>query len=781
MGKTRLILQAAHCLTEQTATHRYPDGVYWVDLTAAHSYNELVSAVMISLHCHLSEANPAQQLREYLTAKQLLLVLDNFEQLQVHAALLENWLAAAPHLEILVSSRTPLKLLSEWRFPLGGLSIENAEAHLLFDACAQRFDPHHDPQHPAITRICTLLGGMPLAIEMAAAWLRLLSPDEIAGQINQNLTLLQVQESSIEPRQANIHEVLAQSWCLLAAAERQTLCALSVFMGGFTLDAAREAAEASLVILAGLADKALLQRNPDGRYRLHELIRQYAGERLDEYPGQSVVIHQQHSRYYLGKLKAGNRAEQRRLIQELDSQEFGNIQIAWSTAISQADWPLLKNSVETLFAYCSIGGRYAQGVDLFGSARTAVPESEIALRKICQHRWMALRALLGEQNTAYRYFHNVVENSELPLVERIFVRLQLGQLAVWQDQADYALPQLRIAFNESRTVTNTELQAWTAERLAQMLLHLGQVDEALKLAAESLALWRELEHSDEIAIAYALDTLGFAAFCRGDFDHAEHCYEESFKIFEAHNDINGSALALGGLGIISSCRQTEKAAITQLQRAVELARQAGHRLHLFTRLSLLASGCSLLYRCDLASSAAQEGLRIARDLGINRYSILSRYHLSEVALGLRDLSASRHHLRQGLVLVRAGYDYETTRLLTSCAHWLVRYADQCTQQQQQLAYFMAEQLLAGVSSHPACWEITRIEIQRIVQRLPKSLKKRRKIFNGNIAAADLYELTQQCLATYWAADRGLSEGPDPADFESDSLESVKDTGSAEQI
>ena len=686
MGKTRLILQVAHCLIEQPVPDRFPDGVYWVDLSAAHSSNELVSAIAASLDCRLTESDPVQQLQAYLVSRRLLLVLDNFEQLKTHGNLLADWLVAAPHLVLLASSRTPLDLMPEWRFPLSGLNLENAEAHTLFNACAQRFDSQHDPHHPAITPICRLLGGIPLAIEMAATWLRLLSPDEIAEQLEQNLMLLDVQESSIEPRQANMYEVLAQSWRLLSTTEHETLRALAVFIGGFTLEAAQVITHARLATLAGLSDKSLLQRDPNKRYRVHELIRQYASEQLADHPEQSITLHRQHSHYYLEKLKATNRAEQRKLIQQLGSRESSNIQLAWSTAIKHSDWHLLESSLEALFDYCSIGGRYAQGVELFNLAQATIPTSEVALQRICQQRWMALRSLLGEQAIAYRYFRDLVERSELKPVERIFARSQLGQLAVWQDQAEHALPQLRAALSESQAINHTESQAQTAERLAQILSHLGQIDEALGLATKSLALWRELEYPDEIAVAHALDTLGFAAFCHGDFDHAENCYQESLGIFETHSDLNGKALALGGLGLIGSFCQAEEVAITQMQQAVALARQSGHRFHLVTRLALLAWGCSLLHRYDLALSAAKEGFRITQALGSNRYTIVVNYHFSEATLGLNDLGTSWNLLRQGLLLVRPEYSHEATRLLSSCAHWLVRYAEQCTEQERQLAY-----------------------------------------------------------------------------------------------
>ena len=744
MGKTRLLLQAAHDLLKQSMA-RFDEGVYWVDLSAVHSISGIVSAVATSLGYQLTEADPQQQLCDYLATKRLLLVLDNFEQLKSHSTLLADWLTAAPGLTLLVSSRMPLELAQEWRFPLLGLSTESAEAHALFNSCAQRFDPQHDPQHPAIAQICQLLDGMPLAIEMAAAWLRLLNPDEIAQQLEQNLALLQVREPSIELRQTNMREVLNQSWHLLSASEQKTLRALAVFVGGFTLDAAQTILQTDLMTLAGLSDKALLQRDPNGRYRLHELIRQYANERLNDDSEQVASVCQQQSRYYLAMLNS-----QDRFHPKLLNLEFGNIQAAWLNAIEFADWRLLESSMEALFEYCSIGSRYAQGAELFDSARTAIPDHEAALQRGCEQRWMALRGLLGEQASAYRYFRECVERPELTTIERIFVHLQLGQLTVWQEREDNALFHLRVALAESQKLDRIELQAQVTERLAQILSHLGKVDEALQWAEKSLVLWRQLEQSE--GIAYALDTLGFAAFCKGEFERAEYCYRESLEIFEANEDFNGAALALGGLGIIGSYRRI-KAALGHLQRAVTLARQTGHRLHLSTRLDLLAWGCNLLSQHELALTAAQEGLLITQELGNIRYQIVNHYHCSEAALGLNDPAKSWHHLHQGLLLIRTEHAHAATRLLASCAHWLIRYAEQCHECERQPAYCMAERLLASIAPHPSCWAITCWEVQQLTQRLPQSLKKPVKIVNNNTAEPSLYELTQQCLTTYWAGDR----------------------------
>ena len=736
IGKTRLILQAAHGLTEALPAS-FADGVHWVDLSAIGSQDGLISTVAQSLGCYLSEADPAQQLLDYLTRKKRLLVLDNFEQLQAHATVLQSWLEAAADLKLLLSSRLPLPLAQEWRFPLSGLQTDNALA--LFHARAQRAQPDYDRQHPAISDICVLLDGLPLAIEMAASWLRLLTPDEILRQLAQNRDLLDVTEPSIAPRQANMQDVLTQSWRLLPTAERETLRKLSVFVGGFSLEAAQNVAAAMLAQLASLADKALLQRDPTGRYRLHELIRQYATERLRQYPEQTLTAQCRHSQYYLGLLAQHNPLQLR--------SEFGNIRSAWINAIAQRQWPLLEHSALALFNYCNIGGRYLQGMELFTLAQQAIPADQKALHGVCERRWMAFRSLLGEQSTAYDYFRARVDTPDLSLPERIFSRMQLGQLAVWQERHQDALPQLQAALQESQTSVDRLLQAQVSERLAQILVHVGQLGQGLTTAESSLALWRHTGQSE--GIAQALDSLGFAHFCQGDFARAITCYQESLERFQDIADLNGQALALGGLGIITCMRQNP-VGLAQLEQATVLARQTGHRLHLMTRLDLLAWGHNALGQYDHALPVAEECLGIAKTLGNIRYTIVAYHHGAEAALGLNDLSASRTYLRQALLLTPSINSIPILRLLLSCVHWLIRHAVQLPKPQQSLALQLAGQIQNTVHAHPNCWPITRLAAQQFMQgltiTLPKHLPKKSP-------AHDLYDLVQQCLATYWREER----------------------------
>jgi predicted ATPase len=239
-----------------------------------------------------ASGDPRTQLFHFLSQKETLLVLDNFEHLLDGAETVSALLTAAPHIKVLITSRQRLDLQEEWVYEIGGLPLpeineavpltENS-AITLFRQSAQRADSRYtltteDKEH--VVRICRLVGGMPLAIELAASWVRLLSCAEIAGEIERGLDFLAVSLRNIPERHRSIQTVFNHTWHLLTPLEQQTLARLSVFRGGFTREAAQQVTQATLPLLSALVDKSLVRRIETNRYDLHELIRQYAYEQL---------------------------------------------------------------------------------------------------------------------------------------------------------------------------------------------------------------------------------------------------------------------------------------------------------------------------------------------------------------------------------------------------------------------------------------------------------------------------------------------------------------------
>lgn len=285
MGKTRLSLEAAGRMVQA-----FPQGIYFVALDRISSADMMVQAVAEVLPISLaSNEEPKSRIVDYLRDKTILLVMDNFEHVLEGATFVQDILRAAPRVQILASSRAKLNLTGETVFNIEGLTVgdgspEKNSAIQLFDLSAKRMRPPfelNDAVLPAVTRICRLVGGMPLAIVLAAAWIDTLSVDEVAAEIEKSIDLLETEKRDVPDRQRSVRAVIESSWNQVDAAAQNLLKRLSIFRGGFTRAAAQEAAGASLRGLSQLVDKALLRRDPDaGRYSIHELLRQYAEEQL---------------------------------------------------------------------------------------------------------------------------------------------------------------------------------------------------------------------------------------------------------------------------------------------------------------------------------------------------------------------------------------------------------------------------------------------------------------------------------------------------------------------
>src|SRR5579859_1028258 len=307
-GKTRLAQQAA-----EANAAAFSKGVYFVPLAAQNSAEFLVPAIASGLEYRFAgPADPKEQLLHYLCDQHLLLVLDNFEHLLDGAGLVSEILAGSPGVKVLATSRERLNLQPEWVFEVRGMSyprpdevnrgpLEGYSAVELFVQSARRAwtgFAMSESDVPSVVRICALVAGLPLALELAATWVRTLSCAEVAQEIERDLGFLTTSQRDVPERHRSLRAVFDHSWRLLAADEQRVLRRLAVFRGGFGREAAEQVAGASLPLLAALLDKSLMSRNAAGRYDLHELIRQYLGEQLME-AGEVQPIRSQHLAYYL--------------------------------------------------------------------------------------------------------------------------------------------------------------------------------------------------------------------------------------------------------------------------------------------------------------------------------------------------------------------------------------------------------------------------------------------------------------------------------------------------
>src|SRR5262245_11067224 len=287
IGKTRLAVEAAH---KQRA--HFVHGAHFVSLALVNSPDLFLFAVGNVLEFLFDgQQAPIVQLINYVRDKRLLLLLDGFEHLLDAVPLLADLLAGAPHLKLFVTSRERLNLQGEWTLPIEGLDyprdtghdhFERYSAVQLFVQAARQSQPGFslNSDAPGVLHICQLVEGIPLAIELAAAWVRLLPCAQIAERLASSLDFLASPVRNAPERHRSLRVVFDHSWALLSSIEQTALAKLSVFRGSFDLEAAEAVGGASLLVVASLVDKSLLRTDSTGRYALHELLRQYAAEQL---------------------------------------------------------------------------------------------------------------------------------------------------------------------------------------------------------------------------------------------------------------------------------------------------------------------------------------------------------------------------------------------------------------------------------------------------------------------------------------------------------------------
>ena len=381
MGKTSLALAAAAKQRENTSGHTiFPHGLYFVPLAPLADSNTIVSAIAEAIGFTFYEgAPPQQQLLDTLREKQLLLILDNFEHLLEGATLVDALLQNAPGVKVLATSRERLNRQSEHLLRLAGMDFpdwetpEDAAAYSavqLFLQSARRVQPDYTLSGldlAPIARICRLVQGLPLGIVLAAAWLELLSAEEIAQEISHSLDFLETDMADVPERQRSIRAVFDYSWRLLNAEEQTIFPRLSVFRAGFSREAAQAITGASLRTLLALVNKSLLHRTPEGRFEIHELLRQYAAAHLAAQTADESTTRQQHSQFYLTFLQQREsileRAGQMKALQEIDL-ERENVRMGWEWAVAQLQLSWLIQALPALMTYMLRRGRYAEGATL---------------------------------------------------------------------------------------------------------------------------------------------------------------------------------------------------------------------------------------------------------------------------------------------------------------------------------------------------------------------------------------------------------------------------------
>jgi predicted ATPase/DNA-binding CsgD family transcriptional regulator len=381
MGKTRLGLAVAEAHLD-----RFADGVYMVPLAPLRAPEQIVTAIAdaTSFAFLEDERSPKQQVLDFLRHKHMLLVLDNFEHLLDGAGLVSEILQAASAVQVVVTSRERLNLSGETAYTISGMIFpdwETPEDALEYDAVRlfmQRAEqvcpgfeiPPDDLRYLAC--ICRLVEGMPLGIVLAAAWTEVLSLKEIADEIQHSFDFLAAEMRDVPRRQWSIRAVFQPTWERLSARERDVFMRCAVFRGGCTREAAQTVTGADLRTLQVLINKALLDRDPAGRYTMHELLRQYAQQQL-ELAGEADTTRDAHSRYF-AKFMHTHKADlftgDQVVALDIINADYENVRRAWYRAVETEDLTALSTMVWAIWRFSMLQGRGDEIVELW---RIALP------------------------------------------------------------------------------------------------------------------------------------------------------------------------------------------------------------------------------------------------------------------------------------------------------------------------------------------------------------------------------------------------------------------------
>lgn len=664
VGKTRLALQAASQKIDQ-----FHHGVYLVQLASLDNPDLIPSAIGEALRINFySQVDPRQQIQDYLREKQILLILDNFEHVLSGAVTLSGLLASAPRLKILATSRQRLNLQGEWVLEVEGMpypqpgiepSLETYDSILLFLTIAERVYPDFSltrEDKPYILRICQLVQGSPLGIELAASWVRSLTPREIAEEIERNLDFLETNLRDVPDRHHSLRAVFDYSWALLSKEEQRMLCKLSVFQSGFDREAARYAAGASLASLTAAVDRSLLRRTPAGRYEMLDTMRQYAEKRLLELPEDWTRTHNLHSEYYLGYL--GRRQadldgpRQVEALQEIRV-EIENLRSAWDWALSQQNRLALQKASGAMFSFFEMRGRFKEGEELFARAQRALqartwPAAEIFTSRILARLgWFAFR--IGDYPRGRRSLEEslAIARQQDSSEDIAFALLYLGSLA--QMLGDFSKAQTLLSESLERyQALNRPSEVASAEHtLGWVTCEIGDYDEARCLLEASLEEFKRI--GNPWGTARVLNSLGNLANRLNETRDARRLREQSLAISRQLDDWRGVAVALNNLSDIAVSEGNLTESQRLLEEATSISRKIGDRRMTAIFLNNLALTYSRLPdRQAEAERTYNESLQIFTDIGDWRGGVFTAFDLASAWMNWLDYPAARRSLDQAL-------------------------------------------------------------------------------------------------------------------------------------
>ena len=693
MGKTRLARQVGRRLLGQFA-----DGIWFLSLAAVDAdtfgpaFNPLLNGLagLFGLRLH-GGSSPQEQVLAYLQDRQMLLIIDNLEHLIADSEVISQLISNATRITVLTTSRERLNLQEEWLFPLEGLALTSpgegavapslggikgglSEAVQLFKQTARRMQPEFDlsPNLPKIAQICHLVEGMPLGIELAASWVRYMSPAEIAQEIEKDIDFLASRVRNLPARHRSLRAVFDHSWQLLSPQEQAVLSQLVVFRGGFRSAEAQAVMGASRLMLTGLVDKTLVSVSAEGRYDLHERLRQYLLEKLREDLPVYQAAHDRHSHVYLALLQLDPAELSKQTTLQRLMEDFDNIRAAWHWAIDHAHWSTIRCARRGVHTFCLHKGwfleenelnertisclkhRLAQpGVPPEAEVETEIPILLAAMH--CQH--IETQGRLGIHDPTRQTMLDKNLNILRALGPTAYPELVDGLIGA-------AFPQLRRLVDGHETNRRYSQEALTlcqsigdqfGQRVALRGLGFaavfaGQFERAASYADQILALAESYTYT-------GLSMRGHIAIARGDYPLAEEYKRQCYHLAVSIDPyFPAMPFFLADLANIARLQGDYAQATAYLQQAatIEHTLGQGHPAglrHFRHHEVLLVSGYLAETQGDLLAAREAFAEIWQQDQGQSHYSPAALIGLGWVALQSEDWSDARHHFATALPLI----------------------------------------------------------------------------------------------------------------------------------
>ncbi len=687
IGKTRLALKTAE------AQHlNFLHGVAFVPLEAVASSQQIVTKIAESVRFSFFNArNPKTLLFDFLSNKAMLLVLDNFEHLVEHAVLISELLQRAPGIKVLTTSRERLHLQEEWVMELNGLPIpESASMDALQDHTsiqlfinqAKRGNVNftlNEAGLPVLLDICRMVDGLPLGIELAAGWSRMLPISEIAKEIEKNLDFLASNVQNLPKRHRSLRAVFDYSWQLLSQDEQSAFQKLCLLPASFDHQAASYIADASLPTLMSLLDKSLLRQSDQAHYKVPNLLRQFGEETLRQ-QGQSYRLTQRKFCTYFSEFLNHREAllqspEQKSVLDEIQT-SLPHLRLSWQWSVDQVKVEWLDQSLHAFFLFFEKKGLFREGLELFEKAF-------LQLKKVSTNDDHPATLLLFKLMTRQGHLMRLLSLNQKSLA---LLQKSADQLAMLDASSEYAFTltslantQLRLGQSDQAEATFSKAMdvyqaiddpigmASVLNGLSNISYHYGNLEDAQRKTEESLALRRQ--ENDLVGVAASLNNLGNITGDRGDLENCISYYEESLDIKKKLGESLGVATTLNNLGATYAVFGEYEKAVYYHKQSLENHRKIGDLWGTATSISNIARCYLDLKQYEKSKQMEEESLIMRQEIGDIRGIAVSYHHLAILAIKQDDLEAAQPPLKQALQYIRQdGNATETISILTNCGH-----------------------------------------------------------------------------------------------------------------